>query len=229
MPSKPANTSRFKAGSSYAICGPSGSGKSTLVDLILGLIPNAGLDIRVNGAPLAELDAQDYRKRVILVEQQSRIFNDTVRNNIVFGLTASEEDIRTAVRLAAFDRVLSGLPNGLETMLDYQGTNLSGGQKQRLGIARALLRNPDVLVLDESVSALDAPTRNAVLGNILEHFRDKIVIVVTHDPVVISQMQTTLVLRAPPQGPGSNGDPERFEQPGPEIEPGWSLIDGMAD
>jgi len=141
-------------------------------------------------------------------------------------LTASEQDIRTAVRLAAFDQVLSGLPNGLETMLDYQGTNLSGGQKQRLGIARALLRNPDVLVLDESVSALDAPTRNAVLGNILEHFRDKIVIVVTHDPTVISRMQNTLVLRPPPQASGSVSDPEGFEQAGPQIEAAWSLIDG---
>jgi ABC-type multidrug transport system fused ATPase/permease subunit len=215
----------FKAGCSYAICGPSGSGKSTLVDLISGLIPNAGLDIRVNGAPLAELDPQDYRKRVILVEQQSRIFNDTVRNNIVFGLTASEEDIRTAVRLAAFDQVLTGLPNGLETMLDYQGTNLSGGQKQRLGIARALLRNPDVLVLDESVSALDAPTRNAVLGNILEHFRDKIVIVVTHDAAIISRMQSTLLLRPPPQALAVS-DPDRFEQAGPEIEQTWSFVDG---
>jgi ABC-type bacteriocin/lantibiotic exporter with double-glycine peptidase domain len=195
------------------------------VDLILGLIPNAGLDIRVNGAPLAELDPQDYRKRVILVEQQSRIFNDTVRNNIVFGLTASEDDIRTAVRLAAFDQVLTGLPNGLETMLDYQGTNLSGGQKQRLGIARALLRNPDVLVLDESVSALDAPTRNAVIGNILEHFRDKIVIVVTHDAAVISRMQSTLALRPPPQALAVS-DPDRFEQAGPEIEQNWSLVDG---
>src|ERR1700691_180138 len=216
----------FRAGCSYAICGPSGSGKPTLVDLILGLIPNSGLDIRVNGAPLAELDAQDYRKKVILVEQQSRIFNDTVRNNIVFGLATSEEDIRTAVRLAAFDQVLGGLANGLENMLDYQGTNLSGGQKQRLGIARALLRNPDVLVLDESVSALDAPTRNAVLGNILEHFRDKILIVVTHDPTVISRLQDTLVLRPPPQASGSVSDPGEFEQAGPEIEAAWSLIDG---
>jgi ABC-type bacteriocin/lantibiotic exporter with double-glycine peptidase domain len=208
---------RFKAGSSYAICGPSGSGKSTLVDLILALIPNAGIDIRVNGAPLSELDARDYRKKVILVEQQSRIFNDTVRNNIVFGLTASEEEIRTAVRLAAFDQVLSALPNGLETMLDYQGTNLSGGQRQRLGIARALLRNPDVLVLDESVSALDAPTRNAVLSNILAHFRDRIVIVVTHDSVVISQMQHTLMLRAPPQASGSASGSDRPRSRRPRI------------
>ncbi len=184
----------FRAGSSYAICGPSGSGKSTLVDLVLGLIPSGSANVRINGMPLEQLN-QDFRKRVVLVEQQSRIFNDTVRNNIVFGLAASENEIQRAVRLAGFDSVVSALPNGLDTMLDYQGTNLSGGQRQRLGIARALLRDPDVLVLDESTSALDAPTRDLVLDNILEHFRDRILMVVTHDPAVISRMQQTLHLQ----------------------------------
>ncbi len=184
----------FRAGGSYAICGPSGSGKSTLVDLILGLITDGGANIRINGIPLNDLNQQEYRKRVVLVEQQSRVFNDTVRNNIVFGLAASEHDIANAVRLAGFDPVLKALPDGLDTMLDYQGTNLSGGQRQRLGIARALLRNPDVLVLDESLSALDVPTRNTVLTSILEHFSDRIVIVVTHDPAVESQVKHTLFL-----------------------------------
>jgi ABC-type bacteriocin/lantibiotic exporter with double-glycine peptidase domain len=186
----------FKAGSSYAICGPSGSGKSTLVDLILGLINDTGASICINGIPLNELNQQDYRKRVVLVEQQSRIFNDTVRNNIVFGLAASEHEIADAASLAGFAPVLNELPHGLDTMLDYQGTNLSGGQRQRLGIARALLRNPDVLVLDESLSALDVPTRNAVLASILSHFRDRIVIVVTHDPSVQAQVDHTLFLRS---------------------------------
>jgi ABC-type multidrug transport system fused ATPase/permease subunit len=188
----------FRCGFSYAICGPSGSGKSTLVDLILGLIPNEELDIRINGAPLRELDQGSYRRRMVLVEQQSRIFNDTVRNNIVFGLEASEEDILKAVRLAGFDQVLDALPNGIETVLDYQGTNLSGGQRQRLGIARALLRNPEVLILDESTSALDAAMRDAVLGNILAHFHDRIVIVVTHDSTVIARMDKKLVLEPRP-------------------------------
>jgi ABC-type multidrug transport system fused ATPase/permease subunit len=211
-------TYAFKAGCSYAICGPSGSGKSTLVDLILGLIPNDGMNIRVNGVPLTELNQQDYRRRVVLVEQQSRIFNDTVRNNIVFGLAASEDDIQRAVRLAGFDHVVSTLPKGLETMLDYQGTNLSGGQRQRLGIARALLRNPDVLVLDESVSALDTPTRNAVLSNILQHFRDRIVIVVTHDAAVIAAMQHALFLQPHVSVADSPVDPDSLDK---ELPANW--------
>jgi ABC-type multidrug transport system fused ATPase/permease subunit len=211
----------FKAGSSYAICGPSGSGKSTLVDLILGLIPNNAANIRVNDVPLVEINPQDFRKRVVLVEQQSRIFNDTARNNIVFGLQAPESVLREALQLSGFDQVLSAMPNGLETVIDYQGTNLSGGQRQRLGIARALLRNPDVLVLDESTSALDAPTRDAVLANILRHFKDRIVIVVTHDPIVMSQMQHTLFLQARVPNVGSASDPESSNQDAEELSVSW--------
>jgi len=111
---------------------------------------------------------------------------------------------------------MSDLPKGLDTMLDYQGTNLSGGQRQRVGIARALLRNPDVLVLDESTSALDAPTRNLVLTNILRHFQDRIVIVVTHDPVVIARMQHSLILH--PQGPPMSDRRESVEAADEELD-----------
>jgi ABC-type multidrug transport system fused ATPase/permease subunit len=202
----------FRAGCSYAVCGPSGSGKSTLVDLILGLVPSEAKAIRVNGIPLNDLDMHDFRKRVVLVEQQSRIFNDTVRNNIVFGLEAPASRLREALELSGFDQVLSQMPDGLETMLDYQGTNLSGGQRQRLGIARALLRNPDVLVLDESTSALDGATRDVILSNILRHFRNGIVIVVTHDPFVMAKMDQTLILKAharPGDASDDQGDADR--------------------
>jgi ABC-type multidrug transport system fused ATPase/permease subunit len=217
----------FNAGCSYAICGPSGSGKSTLVDLILGLIPVESTSIRVNGVPLIEINQQEYRKRVVLVEQQSRIFNDTVRNNIVFGLAASEQEIRNVVRLAGLEPVLGAMPLGLDTVLDYQGTNLSGGQRQRLGIARALLRDPDVVVLDESTSALDEPTRNLVLGNILRHFRDRIIIVVTHDPAVISRMQRTLHLRTHGSPAAPSADAEALDPDRDELRTNWvDSVDG---
>jgi ABC-type bacteriocin/lantibiotic exporter with double-glycine peptidase domain len=142
----------------------------------------------------------------------------------VFGLAASEDEIETAVRLAAFEQVLSALPDGLETIIDYQGTNLSGGQRQRLGIARAVLRNPDVLVLDESTSALDAPTRDAVLGNVLRHFRDRIVIVVTHDPAVISQMQHSLFLHSNAAAAYAPVDPDRINRCDADLSTKWITI-----
>jgi ABC-type bacteriocin/lantibiotic exporter with double-glycine peptidase domain len=198
----------FRAGCSYAICGASGSGKSTLVDLMVGLIPEQNKGILINGVPIGDLDLQCLRRRVVLVEQQSRIFNDTVRNNVVFGIDASDAEVLEAIELAGFGEVVNALPLGLQTMLDYQGANLSGGQRQRLGIARAILRNPSVLILDESLSALDTIARNRVLENILRVFSDRIVIIVTHDAAVASRMQFKLTLPAPkPRGsPTSSPD-----------------------
>jgi ABC-type multidrug transport system fused ATPase/permease subunit len=187
----------FRAGRSYAITGESGSGKSTLVDLLLGLIPSPPGQVLVDDTSLSDVSLAHYRKRVVLVEQQSRLFNDTFRNNIVFGLEATEAEVDAVVRLAALEPVVRGFPAQFDTVIDYQGTNLSGGQRQRLGIARALLRRPDVLILDESTSALDGPTRDLVLTNILAAFADKIVIVVSHDPAVIARMQEVLELRPP--------------------------------
>jgi len=187
----------FRAGCSYAICGVSGSGKSTLVDLMVGLIPEENNRVLINGVPIGDLDLQCLRRRAVLVEQQSRIFNDTVRNNVVFGSGASDAEVLKAIELAGLDDVVNALPLGLQTMLDYQGANLSGGQRQRLGIARAILRNPSVLILDESLSALDTVARNRVLGNMLRVFSDRIVIVVTHDATVASQMQFKLTLPPP--------------------------------
>jgi ABC-type multidrug transport system fused ATPase/permease subunit len=197
---------RFDAGTTYAICGGSGSGKSTLVDLMVGLIPNAQNSIRVNDVPISELDPRDLRRRIVLVEQQSRVFNDTVRNNIVFGIEADDAEVLRVIELAGLGELLRSMPQGLDSMLDYQGTNLSGGQRQRLGIARALLRNPDVLILDESLSALDTATRNRVLSNVLAAFADRVVIIVTHDASIASRMQHVLALDARTAADDEAGD-----------------------
>jgi ABC-type bacteriocin/lantibiotic exporter with double-glycine peptidase domain len=184
----------FRAGESYAICGTSGSGKSTLVDLIAGLIPDVGRTVLINDVPIADLEPRQLRSQVVLVEQQSRIFNDTVRNNIVFGFDASDKDIDRALELACLAEVVAALPQGLDTMLDYQGTNLSGGQRQRVGLARAILRDPSVLILDVSLSALDTATRDRVLANVLRAFADRIVIVVTHDAAIACRLSSKLAL-----------------------------------
>jgi ABC-type bacteriocin/lantibiotic exporter with double-glycine peptidase domain len=182
----------LKAGKSYAVKGPSGSGKSTLFDLILGFYKPDGGNIYFNGLPIDQISPESLRGRVLLLGQQPTVFNDNVRNNLMFGASAPEERIQGAVRLAHLDDVISNLPLGLETMLSYQGNNLSGGQRQRLGLARALVREADVLLLDESTSALDTETRDIVVENVLHAYRDRIVVFATHDEYVLSRVDMVI-------------------------------------
>lgn len=181
------NISLFR-GRSYAIVGRSGSGKSTLLDLILGFyIPKLGR-VLVNDIDLVELSEFKLRQRILLVSQDAAIFNDTLANNLKLGMDVTQQELEKACHVACLKEFVLDLPKGYETMLQYRGSNLSGGQKQRIGIARAILRQPDVLLLDESTSALDAGTREHLVRNLLEEFKDRIVVFVTHDTFVMSKV-----------------------------------------
>ena len=189
---------RLVSGRSYAIMGPSGSGKSTLLDLILGFYqPDKG-EIFINGNSCAGLDTRSRRQSILLLGQQPTIFNDTVFNNITFGLTSSTAAVEEACRLACLDEVVSELDQGLDTALAYQGSNLSGGQRQRIGLARALLRDPQVLLLDESTSALDRPTRDRVTKAILAEYAKRIVVFATHDREISDQVDEVIQLEPLP-------------------------------
>jgi ABC-type bacteriocin/lantibiotic exporter with double-glycine peptidase domain len=181
-------TAHLIAGRSYALVGKSGSGKSTLSDVLLGLLtPTSGV-LQIDNLPYEQLDLGSLRRKVVLVEQQTRIFSGTVRENITFGLVLSDAEVQTAVEAAGLDEFVSSLPDGLGTRLDYQGANVSGGQRQRIGLARAIVRHPDVIILDEATSALDGQTRDQVLRNLKTLFRDRILLFVTHDNYVIQQV-----------------------------------------
>lgn len=183
---------RLAKGQSYAVIGRSGSGKSSLMDLMLGFaVPDAGC-ILIDGVPSTEISEQELRKKILLVTQDTTIFNDTLGNNIRFGAVASDAEVLEACRVAGVDQFLDELPMGLNTLLTYRGMNLSGGQRQRIGIARAVLRQPAVLLLDESTSALDAATREQVLSNLINAFRDRIIVFVTHDIHVIEVVNQIL-------------------------------------
>jgi ABC-type multidrug transport system fused ATPase/permease subunit len=184
----------LRRGRSYAIVGASGSGKSTFLDLLLGFYAPAKGSILTNGVSLCQLDPSDLRGKVILVAQDTAVFNDTVGNNLRLGFDASRADLDRACRIACIDEFVADLPNGYEALLNYRGSNFSGGQKQRIGIARAVLRHPDVLLLDESTSALDAATREQVVRNLLNEFKDRIVVFVTHDEFVMSKVDEVLDL-----------------------------------
>lgn len=179
-------------GRSYAVIGRSGSGKSSLMDLLLGFaVPDVGR-ILIDGVPSTEISEQELRKEILLVTQDATIFNDTLGNNIRFGADATDAEVLEACRIAGVDQFLGELSMGLDTLLTYRGTNLSGGQRQRIGIARALLRQPAVLLLDESTSALDATTRQQVISNLINAFRDRIIVFVTHDIHVIEAVDEVL-------------------------------------
>jgi ATP-binding cassette subfamily B protein len=147
---------RVAAGETIGIVGPSGSGKSTLVNLITGFHrPTCGR-ILLDGVDMNAIDLRTYRQRLSVVSQQTILFNGTLRENIVYGLRdLSVAELSKAIVDANADCFIRDLPQGLETQIGQAGIQLSGGQRQRIAIARALLRNPRVLILDEATSALD--------------------------------------------------------------------------
>lgn len=185
---------KFEQGRSYALVGKSGVGKSTLIDLMLKFyLPTAGR-ICMNDEPISGVPDCEIRKKVILVSQEAAIFDDTVINNVRLGMDASIDEVHAACKGAEIHEVIEGMADGYDTRLQYQGKNLSGGQRQRIAIARALLRKPDVLIFDESTSALDKATQEQVVGNILREYAGKIVIFVTHDPHVMERVDEVIDL-----------------------------------
>jgi ABC-type bacteriocin/lantibiotic exporter with double-glycine peptidase domain len=175
-------------GRSYAIVGRSGSGKSTFLDLLLGFYaPDKG-NISINGIDGAELNKSEIRRRILLVSQDAAIFNDTVANNLKLGMDATQDELERACMIACIHDFILTLPNGYQTVLQYRGSNFSGGQKQRIGIARAMLRRPEVLLLDEGTSALDSATREQVVLNLQTALRDRILVFVTHDAFVAGKV-----------------------------------------
>jgi ABC-type multidrug transport system fused ATPase/permease subunit len=153
-----------KFGEALGVVGSTGSGKSTFVDLLLGLLDPASGSISIDGKPLSE-NLQAWRAQIGFVPQDIFLVDDTLAANITFGEAGeviSDEQVMEAVRLAHLEDVVAELPEGLSTMLGERGVRLSGGQRQRVGLARALYRQPAVLILDEATSALDNETERKI-------------------------------------------------------------------
>lgn len=156
------------AGATVGIVGPSGSGKSTLANLITGFYRPTTGRILLDGADMNAIDLRTYRRHLAVVSQQTILFNGTLRENIIYGLRGvREESLHRAIEAANAAEFIRDLPRGLDTELGAGGVQLSGGQRQRIAIARALLRDPRVLILDEATSALD-PGSEAVVQQALE-------------------------------------------------------------
>lgn len=143
-------------GECIAFVGGSGSGKSTIMNMIIGFLNATKGEVLIDGKPIEKLNLQSYRQFLAVVPQNSILFPGTIRENIVYGLAHySEEELQKAVKMSNIDEFLTDLPDGIDTEIGEHGGNLSGGQKQRISIARALIRDPKIIILDEATSALD--------------------------------------------------------------------------
>ncbi len=149
----------IKPGESFAILGATGSGKSTLVNLIPRFYDATEGEVLVDGIPVKDYKLEDLRDKIGMVLQKSELFSGTVEENIRWGNKyASDEDVKKAAQIAQADEFISAMPDGYKSMIAEKGASLSGGQKQRLSIARAILKKPEILIFDDSTSALDLGT-----------------------------------------------------------------------
>jgi ATP-binding cassette subfamily B protein len=187
---------RALPGQTVAFVGPSGAGKTTLVRLAMRLIdPQAG-SVSIDGVDLKQLRQADLRHAIALVPQDVALFNDTLYANIAFARPdASPDEVRAAADSAELGRFIEGLPDGMSTFVGERGLKLSGGERQRVGIARALLAAPRVLILDEATSALDGPTEAAIQDTLRKVKAGRTTLVIAHRLSTIVDADQIVVLR----------------------------------
>ena len=175
------------AGEVTVFWGQSGSGKSTLIDILLKLIDQDSGSVYVGGVSLTDYDDASWRNCIGYVNQDVMLFNDTIKNNILIGNGGgADDDVYQAAKIAGIHDYIISLKDGYNTFVGDRGESLSGGQKQRITIARALVRNPDILILDEALSALDVETSSAIMSSIMSILPRKTIIIVSHNPEVLN-------------------------------------------
>jgi ATP-binding cassette subfamily B protein len=173
---------RIPAGSSLAIVGPTGSGKTTLVNLIPRIYdaPDRG-SLLIDGRPITDYPLAALRHNIGFVPQETFLFSDTIRENISFGVEdATDEDVRAAAQGASIAGDIEDFPDKYETMVGERGITLSGGQKQRTAIARAIIRNPRILVLDDALASVDTYTEERILNHLREVMQGRTTILISH-------------------------------------------------
>ena len=182
-------------GGKLAVVGASGAGKSTLARLLFRFYdPDAG-HVRINGHDLRDLTQDSLRALIGVVPQDTVLFNDTIEYNIAYGRPeASPEAVRRAARLAHLDGFIAQLPDGYDTLVGERGLKVSGGEKQRIAIARALLKDPPILILDEATSSLDSAAERAILGALREAAQRRTTLVIAHRLSTITDADQIVVL-----------------------------------
>jgi len=182
-------------GEFLAIIGRTGSGKSTIANLLMRMYDADEGQILLDGKPIGQLDLQHFRQQIGFVPQEVFLFSDTIYNNIAFGMTFTEQDkVELAAKNASvFDNIME-FTKGFDTMIGERGITLSGGQKQRLSIARAIIKEPQVLIFDDCLSAVDTRTEEEILNNLSRIMKDKTSILIAHRVSTIKNADRILVL-----------------------------------
>lgn len=186
---------RVRKGELIALVGPSGGGKTTFVDLLPRFYDPISGGIFIDGLDIRQIDVKSLREKIGIVTQETILFNDTVRNNIAYGLeTCPLEDIRAAAKAANALSFIEAMPFGFESIIGDRGTKLSGGQRQRLSIARALLKNPPIMIFDEATSALDSESEILVQEAMERLMQNRTSFVIAHRLSTIRNADRIIVL-----------------------------------
>lgn len=187
---------KIKKGKTIALVGSSGGGKSTLADLIPRFYDPTGGEILLDGISLTDYEIESLRQQMGVVTQESILFNDTIFNNIAFGKQdATLEDVMEAAKVANAHEFISQTPEGYNTFIGERGSKLSGGQRQRISIARAVLKNPPILILDEATSALDSESEKLVQDALTKLMKNRTSIVIAHRLSTIQHADEIVVIQ----------------------------------
>ena len=185
----------MKKGTVTALVGASGAGKSTIADLIPRFYDVINGKIEIDGNDIRDLDINSLRKMMGIVSQETILFNDTIGSNIKYGLqSVTDDQLQKAAKNANAYDFISEQPNGFETVIGEKGVRLSGGQRQRIAIARAILKNPSILILDEATSSLDTESEYKVQKAIDNLMADRTVLVIAHRLSTVESADKILVM-----------------------------------
>ena len=186
---------QINKGEKIAVVGRTGSGKSTLAQLLLHMYePQKGL-ITYDGIPVNKFEMHSLRGQISYVPQDVFLFSETVRNNIRFGMNdATDEDVITAAKQASIHTEIEKFQLGYDTLIGERGVTLSGGQKQRISIARAMIKDPKIVIFDDCLSAVDARTEKEIIGNLYRFLKDKTAIIITHRIFALFDFDKIIVL-----------------------------------
>ncbi len=187
-------TFKVGRGETVALVGPSGAGKTTMVNLLCRFYDPQEGRIEIDGRDLRDVTIDSLRRRIGIVDQETFLFNDSLLENIRFGRDVSLDEVTAATRAAYIHDYIEGLPEGYETVVGERGVSLSGGQRQRIAIARAILKNPPVLILDEATSSLDSQSERYIQLALEKLMTDRTAFIIAHRLSTVQQADLVLVL-----------------------------------